>query len=325
MKVEITHGRAVARLTLAIMALALLIVALQPAANAATPPPPKAYPNYYMIAEDGVLTVPAPGVLKNDNKYGRAVIMVRTLGPKHGRMQHNKYGYVKYEPYKNWNGTEYMKYRACYAANPGICGNETNIKVTVKPVNDAPTGVANTYSMKEETTLNVAAPGYIGNDRDIDGDKITGQGIGGEPAHGKVTTNADGSFSYTPNKNFFRTDSFRPLITDGKITTGEVVTVNVANVNDNPVARTERYYTHKNTTISRDRDGGLIYNDYDVDRDMIKILKYSQPAGGRLTVFDWGGFVFTPNKDYTGTTYFHYWIYDGHGGVDYVKDSFIVK
>lgn len=287
-------------------------------------PPPVAKLDYYSLDEDTVLRVGAPGVLKNDQHNGHGIIMVRTQGPQHGTMDHNKYGYISYKPHKDWNGTEYLKYRDCYAARPATCGPETTIKVVVRPVNDAPVGVANAYDTLEEKTLNVAAPGILANDKDVDGDKISAVEVTADPTHGKASVTPDGSLTYTPVKDYFGRDSFPVRITDGKVTASETVTVDVANVNDAPIAQTEKYYVHKNDTIERNRTGGLIYNDKDADRDTLKIQRYSQPTGGRLTVFDYGGFVFTPKKDFVGTTYFHYWVYDGNGGVDYVKDSFVV-
>ena len=40
------------------------------------------------------------------------------------------------------------------------------VSLTISPVNDAPTGVADAYNATEDTPLTVAAPGVIGNDTD---------------------------------------------------------------------------------------------------------------------------------------------------------------
>ncbi len=81
--------------------------------------------------------------------------------------------------------------------------------VTVNPVPDAP--VANnddSYSIAEETTLEVeAASGVLENDSDADEDPLTATLVTG-PAHGSLTLNDDGSFSYTPELNYFGADHF---------------------------------------------------------------------------------------------------------------------
>ena len=39
------------------------------------------------------------------------------------------------------------------------------------PVNDAPVAVNDAYATDEDTALTVAAPGVLGNDTDVDGDR----------------------------------------------------------------------------------------------------------------------------------------------------------
>ena len=47
----------------------------------------------------------------------------------------------------------------------------------------------------------------LGNDTDADGQSLTAALVTG-PAHGTLTLNADGSFTYTPAANYNGTDSF---------------------------------------------------------------------------------------------------------------------
>jgi len=53
--------------------------------------------------------------------------------------------------------------------------------------------VDDTYSVEKSGTLNIAAPGLLGNDTDTD--PITAIKVS-DPAHGALTLNADGSFTY---------------------------------------------------------------------------------------------------------------------------------
>ena len=80
--------------------------------------------------------------------------------------------------------------------------------VTVTPVNDAPVAVADSsYELMEDTSLTVFPLGVLSNDTDIDGDTLTAVLASG-PANGTVTVEPNGGFTYTPNLNFFGTDSF---------------------------------------------------------------------------------------------------------------------
>ena len=74
-------------------------------------------------------------------------------------------------------------------------------------VNDAPVAQDERYTTNEDTPLLVPAPGFLGNDSDVDGDPLTSVLVSG-PAHGTLTLNPDGSFTYTPAENFCGEDSF---------------------------------------------------------------------------------------------------------------------
>jgi len=56
----------------------------------------------------------------------------------------------------------------------------------------------------------------LGNDTDLDGDVLTAAVIT-EPAHGSLTPNASGTFSYTPAANYSGSDSFTFKANDGLI------------------------------------------------------------------------------------------------------------
>jgi VCBS repeat-containing protein len=88
--------------------------------------------------------------------------------------------------------------------------------VVIAHPNQAPVAVGDTYSTDADTTLNVsAASGVLANDTDPDNDPITAVKVS-DPAHGTLTLNPDGSFSYTPVANYNGTDSFTYKASDGK-------------------------------------------------------------------------------------------------------------
>ena len=81
-------------------------------------------------------------------------------------------------------------------------------------VNNVPVAVADSYSTPQDTALNVAAPGVLGNDNDADLDPLTAILVA-DVSHGSLTLNADGSFSYTPNTGYTGPDSFTYHASDG--------------------------------------------------------------------------------------------------------------
>ena len=98
-------------------------------------------------------------------------------------------------------------------------------------------GGNDSYSTNEDQVLNVAAPGVLGNDADIDGRPLQAVLVSG-PAHGTLTLNANGSFSYMPAANFNGADSFSYKANDGSDDSNRrpcLILVNAAN--DAPVAQ----------------------------------------------------------------------------------------
>jgi VCBS repeat-containing protein len=100
--------------------------------------------------------------------------------------------------------------------------------------NPPPVANPDAYPTNEDTPLNVAAPGVLGNDSDPDGDPLTAVKVG-DPAHGSLTLNANGSFVYTPQANFNGSDSFTYAANDGTSNSSPAtVTITVNPVNDPP-------------------------------------------------------------------------------------------
>src|SRR5690606_36187595 len=86
--------------------------------------------------------------------------------------------------------------------------------ITVTAVNDAPVAINDSYATNEDEQLTVAAMGVLGNDSDVEGAALTAVLVG-NPSHGTVTLNPDGSFVYPPADNFNGRDSFTYRANDG--------------------------------------------------------------------------------------------------------------
>lgn len=103
-------------------------------------------------------------------------------------------------------------------------------------VNAIPSAVFDSYSVSEDNTLTVAAPGVLGNDTDQDHDPLTAILVS-STTRGTLSFQPDGSFTYVPVVNFAGTDSFVYYVTDGNVRSNNNVSVqlNVNAVNDPPV------------------------------------------------------------------------------------------
>ncbi len=110
------------------------------------------------------------------------------------------------------------------------------ITQVVEPGNDAPTAVADGYSVNEDASLAPSAgAGVLANDSDPNSDGLSAVLETG-PAHAlDFTLNSDGSFSYVPDPDFNGGDSFTYHASDGALGSNPVtVTITVDPVNDAP-------------------------------------------------------------------------------------------
>ena len=166
------------------------------------------------------------------------------------------------------------------------------LTITVTDANDAPTASGDAYVTDEELPLSIAATGVLGNDGDEDGTPVAAVLVAG-PANGSVTFNADGSFVYTPNVNFFGVDTFTYQATDGALGSATAtVTITVNPINDAPSA------ADGNVTIAAAYAfSAANFNYFDVDGDpLVRIMITALPVEGQL-LFD--GVAVTLNQEVT--------------------------
>ncbi len=186
----------------------------------------------YSTNEDTALTVAAPGVLLNDT--GSILTATVVTNPVNGTLTLNTDGSFIYTPNANFNGADSFTYKA----NDGTTdSNSATVSITVNPVNDDPVAVDDSYATDEDTPLNIAAPGILTNDTDVDVGTTLTASLVTNPVNGTLTLNADGSFTYTPAANFNGADSFTYKANDGTTDSNiATVAITVNPVNDAPVA-----------------------------------------------------------------------------------------
>ncbi|PYQ87572.1 MAG: hypothetical protein DMG02_20530 [Acidobacteria bacterium] len=160
-------------------------------------------------------------------------------------------------------------------------------------VNDAPVAANDAYSTNEDTALNVAAAGVLANDSDVDGDALTAILVS-SPAHGSVTLNANGSFTYTPAANYNGGDSFTYKANDGALNSNvATVSITVTAVNDAPVANAQ------SATTAEDTAKAITLTASDVDGDTLTYSIVSGPLHGSLSGTA-PNVTYTPAANYNG-------------------------
>jgi hypothetical protein len=141
----------------------------------------------------------------------------------------NPNGSFIYTPNPNYNGADSFS----YAAHDGVvAGNVATVSIQVNPVNDPPVATNDSYTTAEDVPLNVSAPGILANDTDVEGDALTAALVN-NVSNGHLSFNSNGSFTYTPNPNYYGSDSFNYRASDGAILGNlATVTINVTPVSD---------------------------------------------------------------------------------------------
>ena len=160
---------------------------------------------------------------------------------------------------------ELEKFQEFLDQNPGGCGRNGEVfefttfgltvrnfeKLEVETGNTPPVADVDAYTVAEDTPLNVNVnEGVLKNDTDADGDSLNAALVSG-PAHGTLNLNADGSFHYLPEADYYGKDSFTYVANDGTDDSEPVaVDITVTPVNDKPIVVKDFVTVAKNSVMN---------------------------------------------------------------------------
>ncbi|MBC8311860.1 MAG: tandem-95 repeat protein [Candidatus Marinimicrobia bacterium] len=152
-----------------------------------------------------------------------------------------------------------------------------NLSITVNAVNDDPVAVEDIGTTDEDTML---TENVLTNDSDLDSsngsspDNHYALTVNNIPItnvqNGILTLASDGAYTYTPNDDFFGTDSFVYELSDGAGGTAQAtVNITVNGVNDAPnLTIPTNKYTEEDTPISI---SGIMFSDIDIADSEMKM------------------------------------------------------
>src|SRR5207237_204297 len=124
-----------------------------------------------------------------------------------------------------------------------------------------------------------------------------------------VTNSAALDLETTPSftLNVTVTDNGTPQLSDTA-----VITIELTNVNESPVAGNEAYTTAEDTALTVPVGTGVLVNDTDVDAGTTLTAQVvANPTNGALTLNANGSFTYTPSANFNGTDTFTYRASDG--------------
>ncbi|MEM9734637.1 MAG: tandem-95 repeat protein [Pseudomonadota bacterium] len=224
-----------------------------------------------------------------------------------GTVTINADGSINYLPPAEFSGTD----RIVYTVDDGNGGSDTSeFEISVLPVNDAPVAAEGQTSVGDEDTVQAGIEVLAGAfDQEGDGISV----LQASASHGQVSINGDGTLSYTPDQDFFGTDTITYIIADGNggEATGEVA-VEVTSINDAPDANVPVGSTAvEDTTLT---GINLLGNVSDVDGDTVTVIAgtFASSRGGVAVINADGTLDYTPPADFFGTDTVTYQITDGH-------------
>ncbi len=281
---------------------------------------PVAVPDTFTVAEGGTLSGAGANVLANDSDAdGNPLTAILVTGPANGTLVLNANGRFTYVH----NGSETTTDSFTYKVNDGtVDGNTVTVTINVTPVNDAPVAVADTIHVNEGGTVSVLASGadnLLANDTDAESNPLTAILVSG-PAHGSLTLNADGTFTYIHDGSETTSDSFSYKANDGSADSNiVVVNIVVAPVNDAPQTNPGAGTGNEDSLITVTLSGS------DIDGSVVGYVIKSLPANGVLysdslmtTAISVGDLVagpvyFKPNANWNGSATFDYAARDNLG------------
>jgi len=226
-----------------------------------------------------------------------ACVIVTINDPPNGTITDNGNGSWTYIPDADFSGNDVFT----YVIDDGNGNTSTGtITAMVVGANDAPIAVDD----NPMTSRGVDIIGFdvLANDIDVDGDTLSLASFDATNVDdGTLTSNGDGTFDYSPtDPNFFGTDSFTYVVTDGFAGDIGTVTIEVLDRNDPPVANPDSLAVTENTP---NNPGNVLTNDTD-DNNNITLVSFGASTHGTLTPSGNGdgAFSYTPNANVSGVT-----------------------
>ncbi|HJQ31564.1 MAG TPA: Ig-like domain-containing protein [Pyrinomonadaceae bacterium] len=215
-------------------------------------------------------------------------------GPSHGTLSGSGFQ-LTYTPAANYNGPDGFTFKV----NDGtVDSNEATVDINVNSVNDAPVSSSLTIATGEDTPAAVVLSAT-----DTEGDAVS-YTVATQPQHGTLSGTAP-NLVYTPAANYSGPDSFTYVASDPQAQgPAATVSINVASVNDAPVANSQ------SVALAEDSTATVVLSGSDVEGDALSYAVVTGPAHGTLTGTA-PNLVYTPAADYNGPDGFTFRTSDG--------------
>jgi large repetitive protein len=242
-------------------------------------------------------------VLANDIDADNDVLSIcGNTDPANGTVSIDIDGTFTYIPNAGFEGEDSFTYNVCDGTAAPVT---VTVFINVIGEDLPPVAEDDAFTINEDEVLNASV---AVNDTEPNGQDLTFNLVS-TVGNGTLVFNADGTFTYTPDADWYGTDFFVYEACDGTFCTEAGVTITVVPVNDAPVAEDDFYVTLEGEPIT----DNVLANDSDVDNDVLTIDSFTQTSNGTVSVDADGTFTYIPNPGYFGVDSFTYTVCDGNG------------
>jgi hypothetical protein len=223
-------------------------------------------------------------------------------------------------------------------AGDGTDQTTESYRLTVDPVNDAPTIVTNEPLPTRKKALRTIEPQDLRATDIESGPANLSYTVSTQPTQGRLlvdNTQAtrftqkqvnDGKVQYEHTAESTQNDDFDFVVTDrggrqGGLSATGTFEIDIT-TNTPPAASADTFATNEDQTLAvTDPANGVLANDSDPDRDPLQAspvsgVRGATPSDGSLTLDADGTFEYEPNPNFNGTDSFKYAASDGGGGRD---------
>ncbi|MDP3501048.1 MAG: Ig-like domain-containing protein [Myxococcales bacterium] len=256
---------------------------------------PIATASSHTLDEDGRLEATCPAT----DVEGDPLTFQIGKKPKHGELTTDlSTGRYTYVPARDYQGPDSFTFEV----SDGRLKSEAVVRLTIRPVNDAPVAMPLALSSNEDEAVYGAVAAS-----DVDGQPLKYL-LTEAPAHGTVKVDArTGALSYHPARDYHGADRFVVLASDGTLSSTSVVEVTLSPVDDPPTTRALRLETREDLSNEGALPGA------DVDGDALTFRLVGSATLGAVTLLDasTGTFRYTPRADLNGDDRIAFEVSDG--------------
>jgi large repetitive protein len=267
-----------------------------------------------------IIQAPENGTLKlNDTALSSSPVTIAT----------DNIGNLTFTPDADANGTSYATFNFSVVDQSGAASVEKTVTINVTSVNDAPIGdlTGTLLDGTEDTPYTFTAEDLLDGFSDAENNPLSIENLAA--INGTLSANPNGSYTVTPNANFFGTVTLSYTVLDGNGgSINATRTIAIVAGNDAPQL-TGTAATLANATEDTNyiiAASTLLQGFTDVDGGILSVseLELANSSNGVLEPGDNGTYTFIPAENFNGTVNLTYTVTDGNGGETSATQSFSV-